>query len=415
MRTIMSMEDGEWQFWAPREEVSPSHARIVVDEGLQLEMSGAGKKGCYGSWHSRNIPIVEKQSYVIQAEYQLSDVLHEQVSVYMIATWMDDEGILLQRDYLELVEEKEETWRTMRRTLDAPSRATQLRLELTFRWGADGTVIWRNAQVQLCKATTQRAVRVVTTYARPTEDMDTNLKLMLDLLHLAGLHHPDIIVLTETFYEGFVQLPLVQRCQPIPGPLTEILSEQASALSSYILFTMYERDEAHIYNTAVLLDREGKIAGKYRKIHLPLYEAEMGVMPGDEHVVIDTDFGRMGILICHDQEFPESARVLALQGAEVIFIPTIGNGLLQTRARARDNGLYVVVAGCGGGANASRVIAPNGELIGYVQDEEMGVFAADLDLDQRLYKYWLSVGPGNGEARSLFRKERRPDTYADLI
>ncbi|RTE10211.1 carbon-nitrogen hydrolase family protein [Paenibacillus whitsoniae] len=152
-----------------------------------------------------------------------------------------------------------------------------------------------------------------------------------------------------------------------------------------------------------------------RKIHLPLYEAEMGVMPGHDHVVIDTDFGRIGILICHDQEFPESARILALQGAEVIFIPTIGNGLLQTRARARDNGLHVVVAGCGGGANASRVIDPNGELIGYVEDEEMGVCAADLYLDQRLYKYWLSVGPGRGEPRSLYTKERRPETYLDLL
>ncbi|OAS17890.1 carbon-nitrogen hydrolase family protein [Paenibacillus oryzisoli] len=417
MNSIMRMEDGDWQIWTPREELSPSYTRIESAEGLGLEIHGAGKHRCYGSWHSRNIRIKEYHSYVIQASYTCRNIGHEHVSIYAIATWMDAEGLLIQRDYLDRVDEHEAlvSMRKMRRELESPSRAAYLRLELSFRWSGEGHVVWKDVSVQEHKETYRKAVRVVTTYARPTEDRATNLHLMLNLLDKAGQHHPDLVVLTETFYEGFVQLPLEERCQAIPGPLTKFVSEKARELRSYVLYTMYEREGTYIYNTAVLIDREGEIAGKYRKIHLPLYEAEMGVTPGDEHVVLTTDFGRVGILTCHDQEFPESARILALQGAEVICIPTIGNGLLQTRARARDNGLHVVVAGCGGGVSSSRIIAPSGELIGHVENEESGVFAADLDLNKRLYKYWLSVGPGNGEPRSLYLKERRPDTYGDLI
>ncbi|BBH19395.1 hypothetical protein Back11_07400 [Paenibacillus baekrokdamisoli] len=98
----------------------------------------------------------------------------------------------------------------------------------------------------------------------------------------------------------------------------------------------------------------------------------------------------------------------------MIFIPTIGYELLQTKARARDNGLHVVVSGCNGPAS-SRIIDPMGDIIGNVADEAAGVFTADIRLDERRYTYCLSVGDGNGESRSLFKKERRTDEYHALL
>ncbi len=88
---------------------------------------------------------------------------------------------------------------------------------------------------------------------------------------------------------------------------------------------MFEKEGSLIYNTGVLMDRGGNIAGKYRKVQLPLAEAEFGVTPGCEFPVFDTDFGKIGILICFDHFFPEPARILSYNGAEIIFVPTIGN------------------------------------------------------------------------------------------
>lgn len=403
-----------WVSWTPRPEISPDFHIIELELGNHLQIKGTGHSGNYGSWHSGLIQVEEKRNYEFGAEYEMKDVANEQVSIYAIVTWLDAEGALLQRDYIDQLEFLSDGWRRLCRTLDSPAQAAAVQLELSFRWSADGMVTWRNMTLRECGKLDERIVRMATTYIKPTDDFETNLGLMLEVLDKSGGSSPDIICLTETFYEGSVHLPMADKCQAIPGPLTNKLGEKAAAYHSYILFSMYEREAEHIYNTAVLIGRDGGIVGKYRKMHLPLYEAESGVMPGTGHGIFDTDFGRIGVMICYDQEFPESARILALLGAEVIFIPTIGDEVLQTRARARDNGLHVVVSGCNGPVS-SRIIDPMGDIIGHVADEEAGVFTADIRLDERRYTYWLSVGAGNGESRSLFKKERRTDEYGALL
>ena len=85
-----------------------------------------------------------------------------------------------------------------------------------------------------------------------------------------------------------------------------------------IAFGMLESIDSLLYNTAVLLDRNGQITGKYHKVQLPLSEASAGIAPGDSVPVFDTDFGRVALLICHDTSFPEPAREAALQGAELL-------------------------------------------------------------------------------------------------
>ncbi|MNI02238.1 Aliphatic amidase [compost metagenome] len=414
MNWVEGLKDDDWELWTPRAEVAPSFHIIDLDKRKALQIKGSGHHGSYGSWYSKHIQVEEKRMYELNTEYEIKDVANEQISIYAIASWFDEKGVLLQRDYIDHLEILHDGWRRLSRAIDSPSQAAMLRLELSFRWSANGMVTWRNTTVVESDKRSERMVRVATTYIKPTADLDTNLELMLEVLDRAGKHQPDLICLTETFYEGSVNLPLVDKCQSIPGELTNEIGKKAAEYHSYVLFTMYEREDEHIYNTAVLIGRDGTIAGKYRKMHLPLYEAEYGVMPGSSHGIFDTDFGRIGVLICYDQEFPESARILALLGAEVIFIPTIGDESLQTRARARDNGLHVVVSGCNG-PESSRIIDPMGELIGHVMDEETGVFSADIHLDERRYTYWLSVGAGNGESRSLFKKERRTDAYKALL
>jgi len=114
--------------------------------------------------------------------------------------------------------------------------------------------------------------------------------------------------------------------ESIPGPSTEALSKQSADLGISIIASLFERRAAGLYhNTSVVLDAEGKIAGRYRKMHIPddpLYYEKFYFTPGDlGFQPIDTPTGRIGVLVCWDQWYPEAARMMALGGAEILFYP----------------------------------------------------------------------------------------------
>ena len=108
----------------------------------------------------------------------------------------------------------------------------------------------------------------------------------------------------------------------------------AKKYNLYIVAGIYEKDGDTVYNTAVLISRTGEYAGKYRKVCLPREEIQGGITPGKSLPVFDTDFGRIGLMICWDVFFPEPARTLAHKGAEVIFLPIWGGNLTLAKARA---------------------------------------------------------------------------------
>lgn len=137
--------------------------------------------------------------------------------------------------------------------------------------------------------------------------------------------------------------------ETIPGPMTERLGVICRKYQMYCIACYIECDANTFYNTAVLLDREGKCVGKYRKTHLAGGEARCcGITPGDELPVFETDFGTIGITTCMDVNYPEVYRVLTLKGARIIFWPhqTYGPSeeivFLQARSRALDNSCYLV-------------------------------------------------------------------------
>jgi predicted amidohydrolase len=163
----------------------------------------------------------------------------------------------------------------------------------------------------------------------------------------------------------------------------------------YVVAGILEKDGPVLYNTAVLIDRDGKLAGKYRKVSLPREEIEGGVTPGDDFPVFDTDFGRIGIMICWDVFFPEPARMLSLKGAEMIFMPIWGGNLTLSRARAIENQIYLVSSTYD---MKSGVFDKTGELI-IEGTEENPVVMTDIDLNQREMWEWL------GEFKNRIRRE----------
>ena len=240
---------------------------------------------------------------------------------------------------------------------------------------------------------------------------------MARALDEAGARKPDLVVLSENFVDRGVRQPVGETAQPIPGPATAVLSRKARQYSTYVVTSLHEREGDLIYNTAVLIDRMGRIAGKYRKTHLAMIEGENGITPGSEYPVFSTDFGRIGMLVCWDNWFQESSRILRLRGAELLVLPIAGDGDphhwdVISRARAMDNGLYLVSSNTVG-ASPSRIVNPQGEVLAETADR-FGVVSAEIDLDREWRLNWLSVGPGEGEARRLFIRERRPDTYGPL-
>ena len=141
-----------------------------------------------------------------------------------------------------------------------------------------------------------------------------------ELMVLQELHNSLYFCQTE-------DTTLFDLAEPIPGPSTEIYGRLAKELSMVIVTSLFERRAAGLYhNTAVVFEKDGSIAGKYRKMHIPddpAYYEKFYFTPGDIGFrPIDTSVGRLGVQVCWDQWYPEGARLMALQGAELLIYPT---------------------------------------------------------------------------------------------
>lgn len=406
----------DWTFWSPRSALAPQADIISGQDGNMLRLRST-RFPSYGKWITVAPKVEPETSYRFDVLYRSERVEKKDVSIAAILSWCsDDSGTKpIQRDYADDVFENGE-WRRLGRTLQAPREAHSVRVELVLRWAEEGSVLWKSPQLVAMKPSAHRIVRAVTTHMTPSypATVEKNLKRMSDILDRAGAEKPDIVCLSENFVDRSVRQPLIETAQTIPGPATRLLSEKASRYATYIVTTLHERDGDLIYNTAVLVNRAGEIVGKYRKVHLATAEGEGGVTPGSEYPVFDADFGRIGILTCWDNWFVEPARILRLKGAEMLLFPCAGDGTprhwdIIWRARAIDNGVYFVSSTTVGDA-PSRIIDPTGEVLAETA-EAVGIAVADIDLDREWRVYWLSVGPSYGEAKSLYIKERRPDTY----
>ena len=177
-----------------------------------------------------------------------------------------------------------------------------------------------------------KSILIVSAIQQPcNEDRQTNLDFSMVKIHEAAAANADLVVLPELHLgpyfcqnEDYNNFDLAQA---IPGPTTEILSAVARKLKIVIVSTIFEKRAPGLcHNTAVVLDKDGSIAGKYRKMHIPddpgFYE-KYYFTPGDlGFKPIETSIGKLGVLICWDQWFPEAARLMALAGAEVLIYPT---------------------------------------------------------------------------------------------
>ncbi|MBS5876564.1 MAG: carbon-nitrogen hydrolase [Prevotella sp.] len=276
-----------------------------------------------------------------------------------------------------------------------------------------------------------------------TADKKYNMQRLAESIKALASEGAELIILQELHNSlYFCQVENVNnfdQAEPIPGPSTEFFGSLAKELGVVIVTSLFEKRAAGLYhNTAVVIERDGTIAGKYRKMHIPddpAYYEKFYFTPGDLGFhPIDTSVGRLGVLVCWDQWYPEAARLMALQGAEMLIYPTaIGfessdEPAEQQRQReawttvqrghAVANGLPVVAvnrvghetdpSGMTGGIEfwgSSFVAGPQGELLYRASDheEERKVIDIDLAHSEQVRRWWP------------FLRDRRIDKYTDIV
>ncbi len=276
-----------------------------------------------------------------------------------------------------------------------------------------------------------------------TSDLSANREKLANNIRVCATQGAQMVVLQELHNTPyFCQVEDVNNfdmAEPIPGPSTAFYSALAKELGIVLVTSLFERRAAGLYhNTAVVFDKDGSMAGKYRKMHIPddpAYYEKFYFTPGDIGFrPIQTSLGKLGLMVCWDQWYPEGARLMALQGAEMLIYPTaIGwestdtpdekqrqLGAWQTvmRGHAVANGLPVIAVNRvghepdpSGQTNGiqfwgnSFVAGPQGEFIANASDnqEENMVVEIDLERSEQVRRWWP------------FLRDRRIEAYDDIL
>jgi N-carbamoylputrescine amidase len=269
-----------------------------------------------------------------------------------------------------------------------------------------------------------------------TENVQENIEKTILKIREAAAKGAQIICLQELFsslyfcdvesHENF------RLGEAIPGPTTQIMQDLAKELGVVLVVSLFEKRAQGLYhNTAAIIDADGSYLGKYRKMHIPDdpgYYEKFYFTPGDlGYKVWETKFGKIGVLICWDQWYPEAARITSLMGADVLFYPTaIGWDLdekdhvinqeqyeaWQTiqRSHAVANGLYVVAVNrIGVEANqqfwgGSFVANPHGRLLYLASHDQEEIHVETIDLSKT--EYYRTTWP--------YLRDRRIDSYEPI-
>jgi predicted amidohydrolase len=403
-----------WQPATPRTEICPAFS---FDPKGGPRRDGAwtitcdDRHGLHGCWQ-RTFSVKGGEYYRFTSLRKTDNIRLPRRSTYVRILWQDEQGNPVPHEgplaegYLtgwkaqaepEFPTDKstrDDGWTEVSDVYRVPSRAVRAVVELYLRWAPEGRVEWSEVSLTPTASPRRRRVRLAAVHYRPTgKSPAENCREYEPLIAEAARQKADLVVLGETITLVGPHRPKHEDiAEPIPGPSTEYFGSLAKLHHLHIVVGLYERERHLIYNVAVLLGPDGTLLGKYRKTCLPRNEAAAGVAPGEDFPVFETNFGRVGMMVCYDGFFPEVARELANNGAEVIAWPVWGCNPELAAARACENHVYIV-------SSTYEDISRNWMLTAvYDHDgstlakaEKWGtVVTAEVDLDAR--KQWNCLG-----------------------
>lgn len=386
---------GNWTIWSPRPEIAPQGS-LDASSG-ELILQGGGNVAVFGGWQRTFGGIKGGQWYRLQVRYKAKGLGFEPLQTPVRLDWTLATGKRTgQPDYAWRVTE-EKGWRLVSLDAPAPEKAANVNVQLLLQNAANATVRYKDITLTPIPQPPARNVNIASVRFYPRgPDPIAAFTALVDS-QLAG--KTDIVLLPEGATMVGTGKKYADVAEPVPGPTTARLGELARRKGTWVVAGVVEREGHALYNTAVLIDRAGKFAGKYRKVYLPREELEGGITPGSDYPVFDTDFGRIGIMICWDVQYPDPARALALRGAEVILMPIWDGDRLLAKARAIENHVFLVSSGYGFPA---QVLDPLGAEL--ASSEKNGtIVSATVDLNRRYADEWL------GELRGRFFREVRGD------
>ena len=275
-----------------------------------------------------------------------------------------------------------------------------------------------------------------------TPDIQKNIAGLKDKIRKAANEGAQLIVLQELhnslYFCQVEDTNIFDLAETIPGPSTDDFGTLAKELGVVIVLSLFERRAPGLYhNTAVVIEKDGTIAGKYRKMHIPddpAYYEKFYFTPGDlGFKPIETSLGKLGVLVCWDQWYPEAARLMAMAGADILIYPTaigwestdtedeknrqLGAWVISQRGHAVANGLHVVSVNRtgyepdpSGQTNGitfwgnSFVAGPQGEILWQASNDKEEVQIAEIDMkrSEQVRRWWP------------FFRDRRIDAFGDI-
>ncbi len=420
--------------WTPHSEAAP---KTTAQDGGAVVIAGNGTRTCVGGWQFVYTGVRGGQTYRLRTRVAHRDVVNPRDSLLALAYWgkwdpTQNKTKTVPFDYLlpRLVSPDGTDFEAI---VTVPDGATALTIRYVYRWSEQGSSTWSAPQIEPTEVSDRQPVKICVvsnpkTAGSPVkvqplaaglglpDEVEQSVNLWASLILEACQRQPQLIVIPETVIGG--QNPLKDGAVTVPGPATKPFEKIARDHHVYLMLGVYERDGDAVYNSAALIDPQGRVAGVYRKVHLDAQEGWSGISSGNGFPVFATEIGRIGSMICMDSMFGESARALALNGAEFICLPIMGDLRADRltpgppvfnedrwkaimRTRALDNQVCLVVARNLG--QGSCIINRRGEIVAWNEGDRNIIEAT---ISPETVRYW-----NGGDVRETTFLLRRPRLY----
>jgi predicted amidohydrolase len=392
------LPDG-WSVVAGNPVLRPSFKLVSPEDGKpELMAEGNGRRQCYG-YLRHPIRIAGGKTYRMRVKFRFSgfqDV--DRHLVHGVFTDKFNNGIFqYTKSGSSVIGEG---------YFAGPAEDQDGEVRLYFRYTPQGKVWWDYVSLEDCQPIPSRLVKIAVSWG--TGDL-TRWGQWLDA---AGAAQADIALMPELF-NGILD-PM--KAETEDGRSWTLMASKARKWNMHVSGTAYIRRGDLVFNSAPLFNRKGKLVGIYDKNMVYEPELDLGATPGEGLPVFQTDIGRIGIIICYDSWFPETVRLLALKGAELVLLPNEGYYAELIHARSADNGVFIAVSSGNnpagvwdsGGNQAGEerpdptCCAPSA-IVNFQKDEAKRLFVATVDFSKRVSPAWwggpMRSAPGGRRCR----------------